>query len=253
VTMVFRVAFDLDGVLADLDRALLDLATRLFGSVEFEPASPADSPADADRGTGIDPRAGDQSDTAASGEGEQAIPVPPRMRLSRAQQRLLWDAARETENFWETLPELEKGAVARLARLAGERGWEVAFLTQRPVSAGDTVQLQSQRWLVRQGFPLPSVFVVSGSRGQVAAALSLDAVVDDREDNCLDVAAESGAKAVLVWRDDPSALDEHVARRGIAVVHSFAECLQTLVPLDERGASEPGVIDRLKRLFRSEA
>jgi len=251
--MVFRVAFDLDGVLADLDRALLDLATRLFGSVELEPASPADSPAGSDRGYGTDSRADDRAVAASGDEGEQATSVPPRMRLSRTQQRLLWDSVCETENFWETLCELEKGAVARLARIAGERGWEVVFLTQRPPSAGDTVQLQSQRWLVRQGFPLPSVLVVSGSRGQVAAALGLDAVVDDREDNCFDVAAESAAKAILVWRDDPSALDDLVARRGIAVVHSVSECLQTLVPLDERAANEPGVIDRLKRLFRSGA
>jgi hypothetical protein len=127
----------------------------------------------------------------------------------------------------------------------------VVFLTQRPASAGDTVQLQSQRWLVRQGFPLPSVFVVSGSRGQAAAALSLDAVVDDREDNCLDVAVESAAKAILVWRDDPAALDELVTRRGVAVVHSVAECLQTLVALEEGSASKPRVMDKLKRLFQS--
>jgi len=243
--MVFRVAFDLDGVLADLDRGLLDLATKLFGSVELEPARPADSRAGSDGGSGTEPLTGNDAD-----EREPAFPLPPRMRLSRAQQRLLWDAARETENFWETLPELEKGAVAGLARLAAERRWEVAFLTQRPASAGDTVQLQSQRWLVRQGFPLPSVWVVSGSRGQAAAALGLDAVVDDREDNCLEVAAESGAVAILVWRDDPSALDELVARRGIVVVHSVAECLQRLLPLDERTDGEPGVIDYLKSLFR---
>jgi len=247
--MVFRVAFDLDGVLADLDRGLLDLATKLFGSVEFEPARPANSPT----GPGIDSGAGSEADTAAGGEGGPAVPVPARMRLSRAQQRLLWDAARETENFWETLPELEEGAVARLAGLAAERGWEVVFLTQRPASAGDTVQLQSQRWLVKQGFPLPSVFVMSGSRGQVAAALALDAVVDDREDHCLDVAAESGARAILVWRDDPPALDELVARRGIAIVRSVAECLQALVLLDDRAATEPGVIDKLRSLFRPKA
>ena len=85
----------------------------------------------------------------------------------------------------------------------------------------------------------------------MAAALGLDAVVDDREDNCLDVAIESAAKAILVWRDDPAALDEFTAHRGIAVVHSVAECLQTLVALEERLASKPRVMDKLKRLFQS--
>jgi hypothetical protein len=251
--MPLRVAFDLDGVLADLDRALIELATRLFGPVELEPARPVNSPAAADPAGGAGAQSNDQADEASSGERKEVVSGWSRMRLSGAQQRLLWEAARETDNFWDTLPELETGAVARIAHLARERRWEVAFLTQRPASTGDTVQLQSQRWLVRQGFPLPSVFVVQGSRGSVAASLDLDAVVDDRPDNCLDVAAESNARAILVWRDDRSALDENVARCGIAVVHSVAECLEKLVALEEGAAGRPGVIDRLKRLFGTQA
>jgi hypothetical protein len=251
--MPLRVAFDLDGVLADLDRALLDLATRLFGPIELEPARPVNSAAVTDPAGGAGAEPDDQADEAASGERGEAVSGWSRMRLSGTQQRLLWEAARETDNFWDTLQELEAGAVARIADLARERRWEVAFLTQRPASAGDTVQLQSQRWLVRHGFPLPSVFVLSGSRGPVAASLALDAVVDDRPDNCLDVAAESNARAILVWRDDQSALEENVARHGIAVVHSVAECLEQLVALEERAAGKPGVIDRLKRLFRPQA
>ncbi|MGE5746767.1 MAG: hypothetical protein ACM33U_05870, partial [Solirubrobacterales bacterium] len=106
------MAFDLDGVLADLDRGLLDLATKLFGSVEFESAGPADPQAGSDGGSGTDSLA--TNEAAAAAEREPPVRLPPRMRLSRTQQRLLWDAARETENFWETLPELEKGAVAEL-------------------------------------------------------------------------------------------------------------------------------------------
>jgi len=67
-------------------------------------------------------------------------------------------------------------------------------------SAGRTLQRQSQRWLEKLGFPLPSVFTVRGSRGRVAQALDLDVVIDDRPDNCLDVALESSAAAILLWR-----------------------------------------------------
>ena len=42
--------------------------------------------------------------------------------------------------------------------------WEVFFITQRPATEGQTVQRQTQRWLVEQGFDLPSVLVISGSR-----------------------------------------------------------------------------------------
>ena len=68
--------------------------------------------------------------------------------------------------------EIEPGAVGHLATLARERRWEVIFPTKRPESGGDTVQLQTQRWLEAKGFMLPSVFVVQGSRGLVADALA---------------------------------------------------------------------------------
>ena len=40
---------------------------------------------------------------------------------------------------------------------------------------------------------MPSVFVMNGSRGKLAAALHLDAVIDDRSENCLDVVVDSKA------------------------------------------------------------
>src|SRR5262245_50686425 len=101
------------------------------------------------------------------------------VRLNARQQRRLWDHVESIENFWETLPEIEPGSVARLAALALEHHWEIIFLTRRPASAGATSQLQSQRWLAAKGFALPSVFVVQGSRGRIAASLSLDFVIDD--------------------------------------------------------------------------
>ena len=79
--------------------------------------------------------------------------------------------------------------------------WEVFFITQRPATDGDTVQRQTQRWLVEQGFDLPSVLVIAGSRGAAAAALRLDYHVDDSPQNCLDVMAAASAKAVLSRRD----------------------------------------------------
>ena len=62
-----------------------------------------------------------------------------------------------------------------------------------------------------QGFTLPSVFVVQGSRGLVADALALDVVIDDRPENCMDVAADSNAGVFLLWRgldkDVPAAVE----------------------------------------------
>src|SRR5437867_4865690 len=160
--------------------------------------------------------------------------VPPLMKtnMSSRQQRRLWRHVESIENFWQTLEEIEAGVIERLARLVHERRWEIIFLTKRPESAGATAQLQSQRWLESKGFPLPSVYVVQGSRGRIAAALGLDMVVDDRPENCLDVVVDSKARAVLVWRDDEKLLPPAAKRLGIAVVKTVAECLDVLEDID---------------------
>ena len=73
-------------------------------------------------------------------------------------------------------------------------GWEVFFLTKRPRSAGDSVQFQTQWWIERFGFYLPSVLTVPGSRGDVANALRLDLLVDDQLINCVEVVSASPTK-----------------------------------------------------------
>jgi hypothetical protein len=169
--------------------------------------------------------------------------------LSARQQRQLWQHIRETENFWESLNEIEAGVVARLGILAQERRWEVLFITQRPPSAGDTCQLQTQRWLARHGFSYPSVYVIRGSRGRIATALDLEVVLDDRPENCLDVVVDSKARSILIWRGDPRGTVPANARRlGIDVMGSVQECLDKLVEADTR-VERPGLLGRIRQLI----
>ncbi len=168
--------------------------------------------------------------------------------MTARQQRRLWKHVESITGFWETLSEIEPGAIARIAALAAERRWEVIFLTKRPQGAGRTSQLQTQRWLAAHGFELPSVFVVQGSRGRIAAALDLDIVIDDRPENCLDVVVDSKARAVLVWRDDEKKLPVAARRLGIGVVRSVNECLDILAQIDDQHA-QPGIVDRVLRLL----
>lgn len=239
--MALRIAFDLDGTLADLDSALAEITRRLFGD-EPEAVAPGVPPAGAEAGPTSEAGA-----TEEAGAAEDRV-TPPRVRsLSPRQQSIVWEAARRTPNFWETLDEIEPGAVARLGTLARERRWEVIFLTQRPACDGDTTQRQSQRWIQAHGFELPSVFVVSGSRGRVAAALDLDMVVDDRPENCLDVKVDSKARAVLVARSGGPAIPVNAARLGIEAAASIGELLDRL----ERGRSDgPSFLGRLKQMIR---
>mgnify|MGYP001210175560 CR=1 FL=1 len=212
--MSLRIAFDLDGVLADMSGALRREARRLG-------IGPAEVPV--------------PDNTVSSGDTAPSI-----TKMSDRDQRRLWSEVTKIENFWGTLDELEPGSIRRLDALAAARRWEVLFITTRPPTAGETVQRQSQLWLEREGFRLPSVYVVSGSRGKVASALDLDIVVDDRPENCVDVKADSQARAILVLpRSDPTSdssggrrLGERALHLGIGVVQSVRECLDLLEVLD---------------------
>lgn len=244
--MSLRIAFDCDGVIADLDSALAEIATRLFGPL---PAAGADEAGSARAGADAsDPPATSAAPSAINGPtAEEEQVEPPRFRtLTRQQQHDIWETVRNTENFWESLAETEPGIVARLAELAREQGWEVIFITQRPSSGGEKTQLQTQRWLVAHGFDLPSVYVIKGSRGKVAAALSLDVVVDDRPENCLDVKLESRARAMLVWRADFVDIPPNAQRLGIEPVAGIGACLDLLAaPRPEKH----GVLARIRHLI----
>jgi hypothetical protein len=220
--MSLRIGFDLDGVLADLDGALIRHSTELFG---------ARAPADA---------AQDSAESSPTDAGNAPVD----------RQREVWRHVGRIENFWEQLGEIETGATARLAALASERRWEIIFLTKRHKTMGVTAQLQSQRWLERMGFPYPSVFIVRRSRGAIAAALGLDAVVDDRPENCVDVAVDSSARSILVMRGAEVA--PAAARKlDISLVRSVEEACRLLIDLDTRLHKPAKLFDRLKQLVIS--
>ena len=165
---------------------------------------------------------------SASPAGKPAPQPVPGLDLTAREQGRLWRHVGTLDNFWQSLREIEPGAVKRLAAVAVAHRWEVIFLTKRPASAGATAQVQSQRWLVSKGFERPSVYVVQGSRGLIAAALGLDVVVDDRHENCYDVVVDSGARAILVWRGQGEQFSAAAERLGVEVVRTVGECLDVL-------------------------
>jgi hypothetical protein len=236
-----RIAFDLDGVLADMETELVRQTEILFGE-------PMTQVLQARARTGED-----AADSPAASEPEPASPPAAdaprlvRLRMTARQERRLWRHVASIDGFWESLHEIEPGVVARLAALSTERRWEIIFLTKRPETAGATSQVQTQRWLQAHGFPLPSVFVVHGSRGRVADSLALDFVIDDRPENCLDVIVDSKARAILVWRDDAKELPVTVRRLGLGVVKSVDECLAILTKVDVSNQARPGLVGRVIR------
>jgi len=253
--MPLRIAFDLDGVLADMESELVRQAEILFGEAMTHRLQ--ERAADPNPTTAA---AADDSGEAAAEAARDGQPgtdtaidnTPPllKLNLTSRQQRRLWRHVEAIENFWETLSELEPGVVERLASLAAERRWEIIFLTKRPQTAGATAQVQTQRWLKAKGFPLPSVFVVQGSRGRIAASLDLQIVIDDRPENCLDVVVDSKARAILVWREEEKHVPAATRRLGIGVVKSTGDCLDVLSEIDTPTASpRAGLFDRVRRLL----
>jgi hypothetical protein len=250
--MSLRIAFDLDGVLADMEGALVRQAETVFGEEIARALQPGDAaPQPEARQERPTDDAADAQDPQAPSSASAAESTPPvaRLHMTPRQERQLWRHVATVQNFWETLEETEPGIVARLAQTAAARRWEIVFLTKRPKTIGATSQVQSQRWLVSKGFPLPSVYVVQGSRGRIAAALDLDVVIDDRPENCLDVSIDSKARAILIWRDEktrPSA----ARRLNIGVVRSVADCLDVLTTLDKPdGQQDPGLLARVRKML----
>lgn len=210
----------MDGVLADFADAFRDYGARLFG-----PVVPPD------RHIGHRRLPGDQPETeeARQAEAEEEARVSiARARELRRRDDKIWQAIESTPDFWTTLKPIEDGTVRRIHALMLRHRWEVFFITQRPFTVGETVQRQTQRWLVEQGFDLPSVLVISGSRGAAAKAIRLDYHVDDNSQNCFDIVADSSARPILVIPPSNQTAMASARKLGIGVVHRPSEAVDIL-------------------------
>jgi hypothetical protein len=219
--MSLRVGFDIDGVLANFRAAFRTVAIRVIGKEIAEPDEP-DSP-----------------------QGGAA--------LSASHVRQAWEHIAKPPNWWMSVDAYEPEQIARLYSLTRAGGWEVFFLTKRPPSAGDSVQFQTQWWIERFGFYLPSVLTVPGSRGDVANALRLDLVVDDQLLNCVEVVSASPTKAILMQRSRDQAMRDHATGRGIGVVSTLAEALGVVERLQEVLPQKRGRLLRLTEWFSPSA
>jgi hypothetical protein len=210
---MLRLGIDVDGVVADFRSAFHALAERELG--------------------------------LATGDGET--------ELSKADVDRLWGAVAATTNWWLDIAPYEPDQIARLYAEARRSRWEVFFMTSRPPSAGDSVQLQTQVWLERHGYYLPSVLTTpAGSRGELARSLRLDLALDDRLVNCVEIISASNSKAVLVLRasaDSPAVAAAEA--RGIGVVPSLTQALDAVERLAELLTVRKGRLVRLADWFQA--
>lgn len=215
--MSLRLGFDIDGVLADFRAAFRAAAVEIVHG-EVEEFDPGETP-------------------------------PGQSPLSPDDVRRVWDHIAKAPNWWMEIDAYEPEQIARLYSLTRAAGWEVFFMTKRPPSAGDSVQFQTQWWIERFGFYLPSVLTVPGSRGDVANALRLDLLVDDQLINCVEVVSASPTKAILMQRTHDSAARERATSRGIGVVSTLAEALGAVERLQDLVPQKRGRLLRLTEWF----
>jgi len=213
--MSIRVGFDVDGVIANFNKAFRQAATQIDGA-----AGGQNPPEQASRALGADAM------------------------------RRVWDHIGRTAQWWLQLEPYAADEIERLYRTSRERRWEVYFMTTRPSSAGETTQFQTQWWLETHGFPLPSVLTVPGSRGDAANALKLDIAVDDRLTNCVDIIAASRSKAVLLLRRDDQTARDQATARGIGVVGTLAAAIDTIEQFEEAKRTTSGRLSRLADWFK---
>jgi hypothetical protein len=213
--MSLRIGIDVDGVLADFRAAFRKAAKTSLGHEIDDVEDPKTS-----------------------------------QSLGEKDVKRVWERIGRASNWWMTLRPYEPDQIARLYSLTRAAAWEVFFLTNRPKSAGDTVQFQTQWWIERHGFYLPAVLTVPGSRGEIANGLRLDLVIDDLMMNCVEVVSASTAKALLLLRNGDQTAQKHAIDRGIGVVPTFGDALVVLERLHDMLPHHRGRLVRLADWFR---
>jgi hypothetical protein len=231
---MLRIGFDMDGVLADFEGAFREVEVRLFGPEGHVDGGPPEKEEEVQ--TGEAPAPPDEE-----AEAKERIASA---RERRRRRDAIWRAIEATPNFWETLAPTQDGVVSRIHQMMLRHRWEVFFITQRPATEGDTVQRQTQRWLVAQGFDLPSVLVIHRSRGAAANALRLDYHVDDIPQNCIDVKSDSDAKPILILAAPDEATMVSARKLGIGTAASIGECLDILEKASV-ARLQPGLLAKL--------
>lgn len=118
--------------------------------------------------------------------------------LTPAQVDNLWKHVKETD-FYETVKPLpDAPAALAMIRTCRSNGDAVYFITSRP---GDYAKHLTEFWLDALGYECPTVLIAS-KKGPVCQGLGVNLFVDDKPENCWEVAAAC-PKAQVFLLDAP--------------------------------------------------
>ena len=192
-----RIGCDVDGVLADFNRAFIE-RTVLVTKKDLFPARPFDI---------------------------LTWNYPESYGYTSAEVSAVWKDVKRDPIFWSSLPAYVGtwDAINLLRLREVNDGDEVYFITARP---GYRVKFQTEIWLqANSGYPTwtPTV-LISSDKGGCAKALQLDRYIDDRTDNVYDVAG-TGTRTYLMDRT----WNRVLVNCGIERVASVQEMLGTYI------------------------
>jgi 5'(3')-deoxyribonucleotidase len=98
----------------------------------------------------------------------------------------VWEDAKNTEDFWLDIPAVKDLDYLSLYRLGSAHS--LYFITDRFDTLGGSAIKQTMRWLnYRLGLVHVAGVIIAKDKGPAAAVLQLDAFIDDKPKNCLDV------------------------------------------------------------------
>ena len=176
------IGLDIDGVLADFITPFLQLLERRAGSGSIEPASITDP-------------------------NFMQHPFLTRKIISECMEAASYDP-----EFWRALAPLPTQAQWQtLDRISAEH--QVAFITHRWVRDTYDIHRVTCDWLRHHGVSDPVVYFTQENKSVLVQKLKIETFIDDRHENCADVATETDAVVFMPDRPYNRAFEHPKVRR----------------------------------------
>ena len=157
-----KIGIDCDGVLANFNHAFVELTVRVLGKDLYPgPAGTFDI---------------------------FTWNYPEFFGYTSSDVTKIWDHIKSDPDFWLNIPAYKntKQAMKVLANLQQSNN-DIYFITNR---MGVNAKRQTEKWLDRFDM-MPTTVLLSKEKGFCATALALDAYIDDKWENCVDVAMQN--------------------------------------------------------------
>lgn len=215
-----KVAFDVDGVLADFSKGFQGVIKSMYGNVFPKDYVPKDW-----HWTDV---------------------------LTPEMEKAGFEKIASIKNFWESLDEVDPHAIEHVTQVALD-GHDVYFLTARAPSAGKTIAQQTRNWLNNKLWRITdytSVITVAkpNLKKQVLEGLGIEAMIDDHGPTVESFDTIPNFQGYLLNRDWNQ--DAKVNNR-VQTVKEFCErigCLKSTQQVNKRVSREQN-LTQAKRLY----